>query len=317
MAEAANPDSAAAIGEALAQAILQRRNSARARRKQALAAHPAKLQISARAATAPAPPDASARASAGFLLAMGDSWFDYPFYDILKLLEDNYGYDVESAAHRGDPIEAMAYQGGQLDNLARCMEKVTERGAMPKAVLVSGGGDDIAGSEFGMLLNNATSGISGWNQEIVDGIVNRRILTAYQTAIAAVNTICTQYAGKLLPIFVHGYDYPVPDGRGFLGGWGPLPGPWLQPGFHEKLFEDLPTNTGLMQDIIQTFNSMLSGFATSTPSANVHYIDLCGTLPNVLTADEYKTWWGNELHPTEQGFSRVADKFATALKALP
>jgi hypothetical protein len=21
---------------------------------------------------------------------------------------------------------------------------------------------------------------------------------------------------------IHGYDYPVPDGRGFLGGWGPF-----------------------------------------------------------------------------------------------
>jgi hypothetical protein len=63
--------------------------------------------------------------TAGFLVAAGDSWFDYPFNDVLKLLEDNYGYNVESAAHRGEPIETMAYQGGQLDKFARCLEKIS------------------------------------------------------------------------------------------------------------------------------------------------------------------------------------------------
>jgi hypothetical protein len=98
--------------------------------------------------------------TAGFLVAAGDSWFDYPFNDVLKLLEDNYGYNVESAAHRGEPIETMAYQGGQLDKFARCLEKISAQGAIPKAVLLSGGGDDIAGREFGMLLNNVTSAIA-------------------------------------------------------------------------------------------------------------------------------------------------------------
>jgi hypothetical protein len=43
--------------------------------------------------------------TAGFLLAMGDSWFDYPFCDVLKVL-DAHGYDIESAAHHGDRIES-------------------------------------------------------------------------------------------------------------------------------------------------------------------------------------------------------------------
>src|SRR5688500_10522663 len=49
------------------------------------------------------------RATAGVLIAEGDSWFDYPLNDVLRLLEDDYGYDVESVAHKGDCVEDMAY----------------------------------------------------------------------------------------------------------------------------------------------------------------------------------------------------------------
>jgi hypothetical protein len=303
------------IGLKNAETVLARRATARANRAAALAGHPAKLLMGV-APTAAAPPP-TARETAGFLVAMGDSWFDYPLWDVVKLLEDNHGYDIESAAHRGDPIESMAYQGGQLDKLARCFEKLTERGATPKAVLVSGGGDDIAGEEFGMLLNSAASGIPGWNNEIVDGVINQRILAAYRTTVQGINALSTKYVGKVIPILVHGYDYPVPDGRGFLGGWGPLPGPWLQPGFRQKLFEDLAPNVVMMHDIIDRFNVMLKTFASDANFSNVRTVDLRGALSSDLAGDDYKNWWGNELHPTDKGFGAVADKFAAMLTALP
>ena len=50
--------------------------------------------------------------------------------------------------------------------------------------------------------------------------------------------------------------------------------------------------------------------------ANLHYVDLRNTLSTVLANDAYKDWWGNELHPTEKGFSAVTDKFATELAKL-
>jgi len=306
---------AIAIGQKNAETVLARRQVARNRRAQALAVHPSKLMmgVTSKAANT-APP--TARETAGFLVAMGDSWFDYPLWDILKLLEDNYGYDIESAAHRGDPIESMAYQGGQLDKLARCFEKLSDRGATPEAVLVSGGGDDIAGTEFGMLLNSAESNISGWNSEIVDGVINQRILNAYGATAQGINSLAVKYVGKTIPILVHGYDYPVPDGRGFLGGRGPLPGPWLQPGFREKLFEDLLGTVTMMRDIIDRFYDMLKTFASDGTFANVHIVDLRNTLSTDLNNDAYKSWWGNELHPTDQGFEAVTDKFAAALRAL-
>ena len=52
------------------------------------------------------------------LIAEGDSWFDYPRYDILRILEDHYGYDVESVAHKGDRVEEMAYSDGQAGKIS-------------------------------------------------------------------------------------------------------------------------------------------------------------------------------------------------------
>ena len=315
---------ALAIGAQNAEQTLDRRRLARARRAAVLAEHPAKLKIDSSVAgigsvtsfgIAAGPMFTASRETAGFLLAAGDSWFDYPFHDVLKALEDDHGYNVESAAHAGDPIESMAYFGGQLDKFSRCLDKVRAQGGTPKAVLISGGGDDIAGREFGMLLNSALSPISGWNAGIVDGLLNPRLTTAYKTLIASINGICQSELGHVVPILVHGYDYPVPDGRGFWGGF-LLPGPWLKPGFDEKHYQGLAVRISMMKIIMDQFNSMLASLTKDAAFANVHYLDLRGTLSTEHASNEYQQWWDNELHPTEEGFSAVAAKFATVLDSL-
>ena len=253
-------------------------------------------------------------AQAGVLVAEGDSWFDYPLYDVIKELEDSHGYDIECVAHRGDPIEEMAYGGGQLLELTRRIEKLLRRKVTPKAVLLSGGGNDVAGAEFGMLLNHAKSPIAGLNLSILDGVIDGRIRMAYTVILSAVTDVCKQIVGKTIPILVHGYDYPVPDGRGFLGGWGFLPGPWLEPGFREKGYETLPRRLELAHELIDRFNKMLENLTGIKPFAHVRYIDLRNMLP---TGANYKEWWANELHPTEEGFQKVAKKFANTLNSLP
>jgi hypothetical protein len=306
---------ALAIGRKKADQILARRRLARARREDALSRHSSRLELRLSTSTAEDQVSEAVFQSAGFLVAAGDSWFDYPIWDVLKCLEDNYGYNVESAAQAGDPIEAMAYQGGQLDEFARCLERVLAHGVKPKAILLSGGGDDIAGKEFGMLLNNATSSISGWNPEIVDGVVSERISTAYKSMLTSINVVCEQYMKVTLPIFVHGYDYPVPDGRGFGGGW-PLSGPWLEPGFREKLFTRLERNTDLLRNLINRFNEMLVKLVKEPTFQNLVYVDLRGTLSTDLVNEQYKDWWANELHPTEKGFDAVTAKFAAELNKI-
>ncbi len=256
-----------------------------------------------------------ASSSTGTLVAEGDSWFDYPLYDVLKLLGDDYGYEIHTVAHRGDAVEIMAYGGGQLDDFARYLERVLRNGAAPKAILLSGGGNDVAGETFAMLINHKLSPSPGLSAEILEGVVQQRILLAYVTILSAVTHLCVKYLGRPVPLIVHGYDHPVPDGRGFLGGWGPLPGPWLEPGFRKKGYEDLGERIALAAQLIDAFNAMIAQVSALPEFAHVHYIDLRNTLSN--DPSSYKKWWGNELHPTERGFEAVSARFADVIARLP
>jgi hypothetical protein len=105
----------------------------------------------------------------------------------------------------------------------------------------------------------------------------------------------------------------VADGRGFLGGFGPLPGPWLEPGFREKGYDDLAERIGVTRELIDRFYAMLNDVVSLPAFSHVSVVDLRGTLSIDLTSDRYKEWWGNELHPTFKGFRKVADLFDAKL----
>jgi hypothetical protein len=107
----------------------------------------------------------------------------------------------------------MAYSDGQLDNFSRRIERVLRTGVEPRAILLSGGGNDVEGDEFTYLLNHAASSIPGLNDSVVTGVIDRRFREAYVTILNALTVICKAHLGHSIPIVIHGYDYPVPDGR--------------------------------------------------------------------------------------------------------
>lgn len=297
-------------GEQIAAEVLQERRLALKRRAAALSK--VRPQVRARAAVPVAAQliRAAGVPAAGVLVAEGDSWFDYPFHDVLSMLEDAHAYDVESVARKGQRVEDMAYSSGQLDDFVRAIERLLRRGITPVAILLSGGGNDIAGDEFGMLLDHARSPSPGPNDDVVRGVIDQRIRSAFITILTVVTELCRAKTGQAIRIVVHGYDRPVPDGRGFGGGWGPLPGPWLEPGFRQKGFLDLDASTLMIGKLIDRFNAMLKAVVTMPGFEHVRYVDLRGTLSN---GPGYKRFWANELHPTRQGFEAVAQRFADAI----
>lgn len=298
------------IGHTNAGEVITFRKKALRRRSQALAKQTAPVTAAPEAMPSAA---LAAGGSAGTLVAEGDSWFDYPWTDILRLLEDEHGYDVHSVARAGDLVEQMAYSGGQLERFSRQLERLLRAGRIPKAVLLSGGGNDLAGSEFGMLLDHAASATAGLNEQVIAGVIDRRIRLAYVTILSAVTDVCREWIQRPLPILIHGYDYPVPDGRGFLGGWTFLPGPWFEPGFREKGFTQLQVRKKIARDLVDRFNMMLQGVTAMPEFSHVRYVDLRKTLP---TGANYQQFWENELHPTIRGFRLVTDRFINVLNGL-
>lgn len=260
----------------------------------------------------------------GLILAEGDSWFDYPFYDVLERLEDDFDFRVESVAHKGDTVEEMAHDVTQRGKLARMFEKVSGDGKVPRAILLSGGGNDIAGQEFGVLLNHAAAVpvLGDINENVVTGVIDERVRFAIVSVISAVTALSQNYFNKKVPVIIHGYGYPVPDGRGYLGGFSILPGPWLQPGFLQKGYlnstqkdVDLPRCTGIMKRLINRFNDMVKSIPGQPDLQHVSYLDLRSELSNDLPG--YKASWENELHPTKAGFDAVAKVFRDRILTFP
>jgi lysophospholipase L1-like esterase len=307
------------LGRAQAEFVLGQRRTKQEQRTRAVEAARRRAAKRARAAPqrrVPASPltPALARESRGLLVAEGDSWFDYPFYDVLKDLDDAFGWDVEQVSHRGDTVECMAYDGGQLEDFVRTVERVIRRGQVPTAILLSGGGNDVSGDGFSMLLDHRSSPVFGLNPAVLQGLVETRIRIAYTTILSAVTRVSERLLGLRVPVLVHGYDYPVPDGRGFLGGFGPLPGPWLDPGFREKGYDDLAERVEVMRTLIDRFYAMLEDVVKTPGFGHVEVVDLRGTLSIDLSGDRYQESWGNELHPTRAGFNQVARKFDEHLR---
>jgi hypothetical protein len=113
-----------------------------------------------------------------------------------------------------------------------------------------------------------------------------------------------------LPIFVHGYDYPWPDGRGALALG--ISGPWFDPTFRQKGYpfenqdqQQLLKRRTILNRFIDAFNSMLDVVAAKYAGI-VHKVPLLGTLPKIEQ-------WANELHPTNAGFLAIAWKFNNEL----
>ncbi|HET9317653.1 MAG TPA: hypothetical protein VFQ51_18820 [Vicinamibacteria bacterium] len=249
----------------------------------------------------------AADAPTGLLIAEGDSWFDYPMNDVLSMLEDEHGYDVEAVAHKGDTLEDMAYGEGQFDDFVRLLEKLLRQGRVPDAILISGGGNDIAGDEFAILLNHALSGLPPVNADVVRGVIDVRLRNAYTFLLSGLAEVAQRYLSRPIRTLLHGYDYAIPDGRGFLGGWAFLPGPWLQPGLRQKGYQELTANKAILVSLMDTFNDMLKQVAATPAFGHVKYVDLRNTL---TSGAGYKNDWANELHPTKSGFRAVAAKIA-------
>ena len=119
-----------------------------------------------------------------------------------------------------------------------------------------------------------------------------------------------------IPIIVHAYDHPFPDGRPSI----PRDIPPLRPKFKARGYKDYgdgaalaeanPAARACMGTLIERLNDSYAAVIgrLSTAGIDVHFVRLAGTLeaqPDFTTAG-YKHYWANELHPTQPGFAVLA-----------
>jgi hypothetical protein len=238
------------------------------------------------------------------MLAHGDSWFDYPLdgngislsdTDVIAQLGSmgNINPVIHNISHYGDATtEEMTWPKQEL--LIQSLQDASNwvNGA-PDAILFSGGGNDIAGDQFCIFLDYASSGGPGLDPNRFQESLGM-VEASYQDLF-----LFRDRNAPNVPIFGHCYDFPIPNGVHPI-----CAGPWLQPSLTFAGW-NVTQGTAILQQVLKDFRTMLLGLAADAAN-NFHLVDTQGTL---VPSD-----WANELHPFPEGFKKIAARFVDALR---
>lgn len=239
-------------------------------------------------------------------LAHGDSWFDYPLIDngpfpgdtdVIHHLRQMGSINplIVNMSHHGDSTVDEMSLSKQQRVIATLQDStnwlVTGK---PDAILFSGGGNDIAGEQF--LIYLQTKANATGNGLAIDRF--ERMLNGVEASYLDLFAFRDEHAPNV-PIFGHCYDFGIPDGQHPI-----CSGPWLSPSLTFAGYNVAEGRT-IVQDCLERFKARLTALA-AIPANNYTLVDTQGT----LTDNE----WANELHPKQEGFRKIADRFLTALR---
>lgn len=239
------------------------------------------------------------------ILAIGDSWFWYPFPG--GSLLNRLG---RATAPKGHVILAIGNNGAEAYDYVKGKYRRDVRTALRfygdglSAVFVSGGGNDFAGlSDLRPMLKDRCGGETaaagcfrtGDDEGTLQWLMGR-VLENYGLLLWRI----FERTPSLCKVFVHNYDFAVPDGRGVFGHAG-----WLAPaldaaGVPETLRQDV------IRHIVAEFTKAMQQLRTGAPDRIV-LVESAGTLD--------ASGWANELHPTPAGFDRIAAAWKPRLAA--
>jgi len=222
------------------------------------------------------------------LVAEGDSWFQHPLVtETIDHLTDAHGYLVRSLDAAGATLEDMVEEDEYL-------EKLLDEKA--RALLLSGGGNDLMGGRFGEWLQAYTPGPPGQNvaRLIKSSALDPAIATLKSLYEGILTKVKNEAPGKL--VFVHTYDHvrPRADGK-----W--LGKPMIEKGITHALDMD-----AIIVELIGRFTRMLESVAQQFPGVAVVVRNV-----GVVPAGQ----WYDEIHPSDLGFVPVARRFKDALVA--
>jgi len=231
------------------------------------------------------------------IISEGDSWFSFPIHaNTIDHLDEmaNQKISLLRLEKNGDELLTI-FGGKQKTKLRRYLTRYPV-----EALLFSGGGNDIVGTDLLSLLNTKQPGMS-WEDCIDKTRALRRI---EQLKLAYLDLIdIRDDCRPTCIIYVHGYDYAVPNGKPAKV-LGIKAGPWMKPHFDAKGITDLKDSRRIVRWLINRFNEMLADLAQSNPKF-VHV-----KTRNTLNESE----WNDELHPSRDGFEQIAEKFRSKLE---
>jgi hypothetical protein len=238
------------------------------------------------------------------VLALGDSWFHYPFNNLItplyNALEQPTVYVIGESGARADEL----CTGSWLANFRKMLVAYPQI----RLVCLSAGGNDFAGVgdlDDKILLPDcsAKASVLDCYRPLQPQAVFAAVAQAYHTILVTVAAVRPD-----LPVLVHNYDYAIPDGRTLAG----LKS-WLKlPMDNDRVPTPGAPLAGLrreiVSDLIDRFTLALDALTSGAAPQNVELVWSAGT----LSASD----WANELHPKPRGFEKlVADCWSGPARA--
>ncbi len=218
------------------------------------------------------------------IVSEGDSWFQYPFLlkDVIDHLFDDYA--IFSLGAAGDLV---------TDMLEHDEVKDAVRQHQPHLFLLSGGGNDLlGGGRIKTALHPFEAGRlpQDYPNETFTQRLNE-VIGAYRTLFGE---LLAEFPG--LKIICHGYDYALPD-----------KGRWLGKPMESLGIRDKGLQADIIRELINRFNHSLNNLAGDF-TGSVCRADCL----NAVAEGQ----WHDELHPDNDGYENVADRFRTVINSV-
>lgn len=245
------------------------------------------------------------------ILAIGDSWFWYPKNNVVQALVAHPKLrdecrNVQLLGQNGAKLSDYVFGRYAHDLLFELQPRNFQYYSV---VLVSGAGNDAV--DYSLALRDDCSAIQA-PEDCIDPVGMGNLLADIRRSVTTLfhqlEYACAQSPHQYpIEVFLHGYDYPVPDGRGFGLAGLKITGPWLRPALDRaKVKADPELRKAickqLISELVDTFTALCQ---YASPNILPHFIDSRGTLDS---GGAYQADWDNELHPTWSGFHKVVDR---------
>ncbi|MFZ4795773.1 MAG: peptidase C14 [Blastocatellia bacterium] len=254
-------------------------------------------------------PAARAVPPRGYILAEGDSWFAYPRRQLIFgaagnvvscLREAHKDLEFDDISSNGDEAVAMVAGEQKLDFLTRIAR------SHYSLILFSGGGNDLVGQyDFDFFLRRRSEVADPLDCLIEERVARRldRVMSSYADLIDLVS----EYSkNRTVKIIGHTYDWaiPSPEGAAFWGGLIKVDRgrSWMNPYLTAKGVTDLDEQYAIVKQLLSRFAAGVKDLAARSNGRFV-VVDTQGTLP-----ERDRKWWVNEIHPSPEGFARIADR---------
>ena len=249
----------------------------------------------------------------GFILAEGDSWFAYPRRQLIFgaagnviscLREAHKDLEFDDISSNGDEAVAMVAGEAKMDFVTRIARNHYN------LILFSGGGNDLVGQyDFDFFLRRRSE-VTDPLDCLIEVRVARRLGKVASSYADLVDLVSEYSRNRGVKIVSHTYDWAIPSAAGATF-WNGLikvdqGRSWMHPYLTGKGVTDPDEQFAIVKRLLSRFADGIKTLAAKSGGKFV-VVDTQGTLP-----ERDRNWWVNEIHPSPEGFAKIAAKIYQA-----